>query len=393
MFGETVYLIFMNIGRKGINELVEKIQLEKDWRNRERAVRILGYMREEAILVVSFLTKVLKEDSHWYVRAAASLALGRIADKQVVNALVEQMKNDDNWRVRLNSTWALMEMNAKETIKIILTEINKEKNHYGKFYMAYSLAILENTTKGMGIKIIKEMKENNDLAEWEINEYMELYRELEFQEKIKSLEKEVKSFKDSTIENLDKDLNSKLINSLSILSDEFSQLTSDYKELTKKSLEKRSEKLHPKLIPCFKLAEPMCPKDIAIYPNQVFMVMPFKEFHFYLYETIIVPILEEKNFLPIKADDEIKSMDLMCHICQTIRESMWAIVDISEWNVNVLFELGLIWGFGKVAILIKNQEAEVPADLKGMIYISYKKDELNQFKIELSSAIDSIYKQ
>ncbi|MCE7745778.1 MAG: nucleotide-binding protein [Candidatus Heimdallarchaeota archaeon] len=143
--------------------------------------------------------------------------------------------------------------------------------------------------------------------------------------------------------------------------------------------------------PCFKIDEPLCPKDLKEKHNQVFVAMPFQKEYEEIYKNAIKISLEELDFVPIKSDDQPVSMDLMCHICSIIRESKYAIVNISEWNANVMFELGLIWGLGKKAILLKDAESKVPADLSGMFYLPYRFGFHDELKKELKRRVEIIF--
>ncbi|MGC9778084.1 MAG: hypothetical protein HZR80_02460 [Candidatus Heimdallarchaeota archaeon] len=111
-----------------------------------------------------------------------------------------------------------------------------------------------------------------------------------------------------------------------------------------------------------------------------------------LYKEAIKPALEELKFKPIKSDDEHVTMDLMCHICALIRESNYAIVNITDENPNVMFELGLIFGLGKTAIILKEESATVPADLKAMFYLPYKFGFYEELRTNLSQKINAIFK-
>ena len=81
--------------------------------------------------------------------------------------------------------------------------------------------------------------------------------------------------------------------------------------------------------------------------------MPFKKEYFKIYDDVIKSCLKERGYTAIKSNDEPKTGDLMRYICELIRESKYAVVNNSEWNANVVFELGLIFGLGKIAILLK----------------------------------------
>jgi CheY-like chemotaxis protein len=122
----------------------------------------------------------------------------------------------------------------------------------------------------------------------------------------------------------------------------------------------------------------------------VFVGMPFKDSEEYpfndIYENSIKPAISHLNLSLWRADENMDNVVVMCKICQGIQKARYAVIDISDWNSNVLFEYGLVCGLGKRAILIKNKKAKVPTNLRGLEYISYT-DDYEELK---SKIIDSL---
>jgi hypothetical protein len=131
------------------------------------------------------------------------------------------------------------------------------------------------------------------------------------------------------------------------------------------------EKATPPMKRCFKTGVAHCPKDIKFSLRSVVVAMPFGDDFKDTYTHAIRPALEESGFRPWKADEQISNIDIMCKVCQAIQESGYVLANITTWNANVVFELGLAYGLGRSAILIKHKKAEVPVDLKGIEYIEY----------------------
>jgi hypothetical protein len=123
---------------------------------------------------------------------------------------------------------------------------------------------------------------------------------------------------------------------------------------------------------CFKIGVKQCPKEIKYSPKRVFVAMPFNPRNQDLFKLAIRPALEEAKLEPWKADETIDNIDVMCKICQAVQESAYVIADISEWNANVLFEMGLAYGVGKNVAILKEKKASVPVDLKGLEYVEYE---------------------
>jgi hypothetical protein len=130
---------------------------------------------------------------------------------------------------------------------------------------------------------------------------------------------------------------------------------------------------------CFKTGSPACPKNPVLDPNQVFIGMPFCPEFADSYKYGIIPAMEAVGLHPWRAADAISNIDVMCKVCEGIQSSRYAVINISDWNPNVLFELGLAYGLSKVTVIVKDKRSQVPTDLAGMEYIEYaSSDELRE---------------
>jgi len=122
---------------------------------------------------------------------------------------------------------------------------------------------------------------------------------------------------------------------------------------------------------CFKVGVAGCPKQVQLDPQQVFVGMPFRAEFEDAYEYGIRRPLDELGLKVWRADQEPKNIDLMCKICEGLQSSRYAVLNISGWNANVFFELGLAYGLGRETLIIKDRESQVPTDLKGIEYFEY----------------------
>ena len=136
---------------------------------------------------------------------------------------------------------------------------------------------------------------------------------------------------------------------------------------------------------CFKTGGIVCTNREAQQPESeqnVFIGMPFKPEFENVYKFAIKPVLDNLGLIPRKANEEVQNIDLMCKVCGEIQISASAVFEISEWNPNVMFELGLVYGLGKEAFILKRKDAEIPVDLRGMILILY--DDYDDLKNRLT---------
>ena len=139
--------------------------------------------------------------------------------------------------------------------------------------------------------------------------------------------------------------------------------------------------LEGKMVRCFKTGG-ACVRtnELKYNPKQVFIGCPFKQAYFNLVEYVIKPVCNEFNYTTWIANEQFKNIDIMCKVCGGIQSSSMAIIDITNWNANVLFELGLLYGLGKSVLIIKNDNDEAPIDLRGIEYVQYDMNNFNAAK-------------
>jgi len=134
---------------------------------------------------------------------------------------------------------------------------------------------------------------------------------------------------------------------------------------------------------CFKTGGVCAFPNIETVPNRIFIGRPFSTKHQNVYKYAIKPVIEKMDFEAWKADEVFKNIDLMCKVCEGIQSSRTAIIDISGWNANVLFELGMVYGLSREALILKEESEDIPVDLKGLIYISYSFDNYDPLQKQL----------
>ncbi len=119
--------------------------------------------------------------------------------------------------------------------------------------------------------------------------------------------------------------------------------------------------------------------------NQCFFAMPFSEQYTNLYDTLVL-YMENAGYRCIRVDNNLSaSVPIINLILNGIATSQYVIVDISEINANVFYELGIthtIKDFDNVFI-IKEKNANTPFDIQHLQYIAYDKNHLKVLANEL----------
>jgi len=130
-----------------------------------------------------------------------------------------------------------------------------------------------------------------------------------------------------------------------------------------------------------------CSHEVSRNNMRALVLMPFGKGFDGFYDDVIKPTISEWGFAALRSDEIISHKDILCKICHLILDSNLNIVDITNQNPNVFLELGILYGIGRKAILIKRVSSNLPTDTIGLEYIPYSNDKRPQFRKKLLQAM------
>jgi predicted nucleotide-binding protein len=113
--------------------------------------------------------------------------------------------------------------------------------------------------------------------------------------------------------------------------------------------------------------------DVEVDPKLVFVLMPFSDEITEVYENIVLQCVEEKGLTCRRANDFSSNKAIMEDIWKAICSSRIVLADLTGFNVNVLYELGIAHTVGKETIMInqRNENIKFPFDLSHIRRIEY----------------------
>lgn len=118
------------------------------------------------------------------------------------------------------------------------------------------------------------------------------------------------------------------------------------------------------------------------FQSDIFMVMPFRDKYNAVYEQVIRPVAAGLN-LTIKRGDDFTSTrgSIMQEVWAALNACKLVIVESSEINANVYYELGIAHTLGKPVILLtQTKEVEaLPFDIRHLRFLVYE-DSINGSK-------------
>lgn len=111
--------------------------------------------------------------------------------------------------------------------------------------------------------------------------------------------------------------------------------------------------------------------DLTEVTNTCFVVMPFQATFESEYTKVIRPAIEAKGLKCVRGDEIYSRQSIVHDIWLSIRKARLVVVELSDRNPNVMYEIGLAHAIGKPIILLTRSEDDVPFDLKSLRYVFY----------------------
>ena len=141
-------------------------------------------------------------------------------------------------------------------------------------------------------------------------------------------------------------------------------------------------------VACYRHKRLGCFEYVAPQKNRVFVGMPFKMVD--IYEHAIKPTLKALNLQAWRADEDKGAGDISCKISYVLQSCRVAIMEISDLNPNVCFEIGLAYGYGVPVVLMRKEGSPVATDLNGLLCLEYQ--DINSLKNELTAHLKAVLK-
>ena len=142
--------------------------------------------------------------------------------------------------------------------------------------------------------------------------------------------------------------------------------------------------------------------DYIVYPKQLnrhvlpvernhcFFLMPFHKSYDIIYGKI-KQYLNDEGFICNRADEITGSTPIISKILVQIMKSQYIIVDLTECNPNVFYELGIAHTLKEArnVFLIKQKKYEVPFDIKHLTYVEYDPQNLNLISSQICNFLNN----
>lgn len=98
---------------------------------------------------------------------------------------------------------------------------------------------------------------------------------------------------------------------------------------------------------------------------------------------------QQANILPVRVDEDLRALSVIDKIASLIFDSAIVIADLTGWNANVLYELGIAHTTNKPCIIITQRKTDllVPFDVRHIKFIEYSDQDLSKLRSDITQAI------
>src|SRR5688500_5844028 len=103
----------------------------------------------------------------------------------------------------------------------------------------------------------------------------------------------------------------------------------------------------------------------------VFVLMPFKQELDVVYTDLIKGPLEQEGFTVLRADELSNQQSIIKDIVRSIAGANLIVAEVTDLNANVMYELGIAHGLRKATVLLTQDVAALPFDLRSYRVIPY----------------------
>jgi hypothetical protein len=118
-----------------------------------------------------------------------------------------------------------------------------------------------------------------------------------------------------------------------------------------------------------------------------FVLMPFQDMFFLIYEEAILPALQAAGLRGLHAGEIFGNREIMEDIWQAICSAKFVIADVTGRNPNVFYELGIAHTLGKECIVLTQNRADAPFDIAARRYLDYDPAKLTSLRSRLEKTI------
>jgi hypothetical protein len=134
-------------------------------------------------------------------------------------------------------------------------------------------------------------------------------------------------------------------------------------------------------------------RNFALDELACFILMPFQDVFFELYEKAIAPAVERCGLSAKHAGEIFGNREIIEDIWDSICRCRLIVADVTGRNPNVFYELGVCHTLGKECVVLTQSDQDVPFDIRHRRYLKYDAGKPNILRSNLERTIKAVLTQ
>jgi len=110
---------------------------------------------------------------------------------------------------------------------------------------------------------------------------------------------------------------------------------------------------------CWRFSDGVCRKTPIFTKGKVTVVLEESSRNDEMYKRAIVPALKEMRLIPFRLSDPLDDVEYLCRACENIQESEFAILNLDDWDSNLIFLAGLAQAMGRRLAILKRDNVQM----------------------------------
>jgi hypothetical protein len=128
-------------------------------------------------------------------------------------------------------------------------------------------------------------------------------------------------------------------------------------------------------------------------PPACFLAMPYGPSWFEQVRDVVKKAAEATGYMFDIASDIATPGNIMQQVWNSVRAAQVVVADLTGLNANVMYELGVAHALGKPTILITQNAAELPFDVRGMRWHAYNLSAIDQLQSSLQGSLSTVQEE
>jgi len=140
----------------------------------------------------------------------------------------------------------------------------------------------------------------------------------------------------------------------------------------REALDRQVQRERVRMMPqCFRIGAAQCLRAPELVPNWILVLPPASLRSAESYRNLVGEVLKSGAVEALFFTSSLRDVDSLCDLCLSVQQCPRIIVDVTEWDVEALFAVGLAGALGRQLLLLRGRDTTPPFTPQGLSIYEY----------------------